>query len=411
MSILLVSCAPDQIDTCEQDKINGDWEEVIDSEACSNTEKAEAYLAIGGFDYFDFIGSENPNLIGMLSLNSSNWIVKKGYFDSAVELVSSLNSGTQKTIYLFGSFLGMFTFFTGNLDNGADGGATAFDGEIESVETESFTGSALNSGSGGNQTNLNPTANYQFILNDSNQYYIIDSGTLPAGPYTIYQDNNGDGSGDVLLNAGAATVIAGEMTSKGIQQINQIVKLTRLEDPFANNANVNIISVNDFANKVFGYISQIETVSVALGLDASQDALQRITEFKSILDNGGECEILRTNPALLLVQYFATNLQEVALTDYSNVNLFLASKLAEYGADATFDTAQVGSTFGISDLGIKILFLNNDSSSYIPYWFDATSDIKETMAVFKEFDDNEVAVDGKVVFAEIICASDLLSKD
>jgi hypothetical protein len=33
------------------------------------------------------------------------------------------------------------------------------------------------------------------------------------------------------------------------------------------------------------------------------------------------------------------------------------------------------------------------------------------MAVFKEFDDNEVAVDGKVVFAEIICASDLLSKD
>jgi hypothetical protein len=309
MSILLVSCAPDQIDTCEQDKINGDWEEVIDSEACSNTEKAEAYLAIGGFDYFDFIGSENPNLIGMLSLNSSNWIVKKGYFDSAVELVSSLNSGTQKTIYLFGSFLGMFTFFTGNLDNGADGGATAFDGEIESVETESFTGSALNSGSGGNQTNLNPTANYQFILNDSNQYYIIDSGTLPAGPYTIYQDNNGDGSGDVLLNAGAATVIAGEMTSKGIQQINQIVKLTRLEDPFANNANVNIISVNDFANKVFGYISQIETVSVALGLDASQDALQRITEFKSILDNGGECEILRTNPALLLVQYFATRLR------------------------------------------------------------------------------------------------------
>lgn len=412
LGMLFVACAPNPDNTCVQDKINGDWEKIVESDACSNTEKAEAYLAMGGFDYFAFIGSKNSALIEILNLTPSNWIIKRGYFDKAVSLVNSLRSGTQKTIYLFGSFLGLYTYFTGNLDNGANGSAIAFDGKIETLETESFSGSSLNTSSGGSGTSLNPTKYYQFKINDSDQYYIIDSDTLPFGPiYTVYQDNNGDGSGDASLNAGAATAVVGEMATKGIQQLNQIVEMKGLEDPFANSANVNIQTVNDFVNKIFGYFRQIETASTALGIDASNDVLQKIAEFKSKLDNGGECEILRTNPALLLIQYFATNLQESVLTEYSGANLFLASKLAQYGADATFDAKQIGNTYGISDLGIKIRFLKNDSLTYLPYWSDATTDIKETLTVFKGFGDNEVAVDGKIVFAEIICASELLSND
>lgn len=410
-TIGLMSCKSNQEDTCEHDKINGDWQRIIDSSECSSTEKAEAYLALGGFDYFGFIGEDNPDLISMLGLNEDNWQTKRGYFDSALSLVAGLSTGTQKTIYLFGAFLGMYTYFAGNLDNGANGQAIALDGNIESSETDAFTGSGLSSGSGTNETELITTSYYQVSINNSNQYYTIDSATLSSGPpYTVYEDNDADGTGDTLLAAGDATTVVNNMSSEGISALNQVVLMNRLQNPFQSIASVNINNINQFSNTVLDYLNKIETATDALELDDTEEPVKTISEYQSDIDNGGECQLLEENPALLLSHYFASSMQKTQIADYATVNVLLASKLSQYGVDATFDANDLSTSYGFSDMGVKVRYLNSDGSSYIPYWSDATSDITETMNVFSEFSVNVVAKDGTVSLAEIICASELLSK-
>ncbi len=402
--LLLASCANEQTDTCETDKTNGDWQEIVDSDACSNTEKAEAYLALGGFDYYDFILSDNVDLVNNLGLNVNNWETKKGYFDAAASLASSMTSGTQKTIYLLGSFLALYTHMEGKLDNGANGNATAFDGEVETSETDSFTGSGLASDSSDSDTDLEPTEFYQFLINDNSQIYVWDVSTD-----IFYEDNNGDGRGDDPLTSVAAETLLSSMTNNGLQVLNQVVYMNSLADPFASSGSVNIAGVNEFAQTILVYIENIQTALDALSADSSDDTVVQIEEFRSDLDNGGECETLENNPILLLVQYFASNIQETAISDYSNVNALSSLTLLKYGADASFDSSNLSSTYGISDLGIKIRFLNFNSTDEIPYWLDATSDVTRTLELFKQFDNDVEKDDGKIVLSEIICASDLMA--
>ncbi|MBU2514472.1 hypothetical protein KJ966_24320 [bacterium] len=404
--LLLAACANEQTDTCETDRINGDWQKIVDSESCTSTEKAEAYMALGGFNYFDFILSEDLNLVDLLGMTIDNWGRKKGYFDAAMGLASSMSSGTQKTIYLLSSFLALYTHMEGNLDNGADGNATAFDGVVESTETDSFTGSGLASDSGGSETRLDPTDYYQFKINNNSQTYLWDTATD-----TIYEDSNGDGdsTGEVLLNSTQKNIVKANILIEGLQYLNQVVFMRSLADPFTNSGNVNVAGVNEFASTILVYISNIQTALDALQADPSDDAIVRIEEFRSDLDNGGQCETLENNPALLLVQYFAENLQEVAISDYSNANVLSFLELARLGADASFDSRGFADLYGIADLGIKIRFLGYNSVGYIPYWLDSTSDVKYTLEIFKQFDNTVEKDDGKVVLSEIICSSELMA--
>lgn len=407
---ILSACNARQENTCETDRINGDWGDIVDNENCSNTERAEAYLALGGFNYFKFIGDDDPDLIEILGLNESNWETKKGYFDAAISLVENMATGTQKTIYLLASYLGLFTHVSGNLDNGA-GSATAFDGDIEEVEQTRFTGSDLDSSSGSQTSELTPTDNYQIRIVDGTQYYVIDSASLTSGPpYNIYLDNDGDGSGDEKISDTEAIGVVSSMSDPGIAELNQVTQMDSLSDPFSSSDDLNISSVNAFADDILQYILKIQAAIEALNVDASEDVVEQVENFRLDLDNGGVCGELEDNPSILLVQYFASSLQETAITDYSDVNRLSASRLQEYGADASFDSNDLSSTYSVEELGVKVLFKVNGSSNYISYWSDSTTEIKNTLEVFKNFDDNELeAGDNKIVFSEVICASDLMS--
>lgn len=177
-----IICCSENEDTCEKDKINGDWGDIVENSKCSDTEKAEAYLALGGFDYFSYIGVEDPNLISILGLNPSNWTIKREYFDKAIELSEPLISGTQKTIYLFGNFLALYTYIHGTLDNGANDSTIAFDGNVESSEIETFTRSKLSTDPNGVNTYIS-----EVLIYDNN----IESAIEVLGL---------EGSSDVVVN-------------------------------------------------------------------------------------------------------------------------------------------------------------------------------------------------------------------
>ena len=48
-----VSCQ--QADTCEDDKLDGSWGDIVDNDSCTAEQKGEAYLALGGFDSFNLL--------------------------------------------------------------------------------------------------------------------------------------------------------------------------------------------------------------------------------------------------------------------------------------------------------------------------------------------------------------------
>jgi hypothetical protein len=411
--LALSACSARQEDTCETDRIDGDWKAVSENDNCSNAERAEAYLARAGFNYFEFIVNDDPDLIEILGLSENNWLEKKDYFDNAIDLIGDVTDdsrGTDKTISLLGSYLALFTHVSGNLDNGA-GSAAAFDGEIEEAEQSHFTGSALSS-SDADASELIPTDFYQIRIVGQTQYYVVDGGSLSSGPpYSVFLDNNGDGSGDERADNSTGLSVISSMLDPGLAELNQVTHMNSLQDPFADSAGLNISAVNTFADDILQYILKIQTATEALNVDASQDAVKQVEEFRQTLDNGGVCSELEDNPAILLVQYFASSLQEDITSDYSLLNRLVASRINEYGVDASFDTIGLLDTYSIEELGVKVRFRVNESSDYISYWTDSSSEIKTTLEVFKNFDNNQLeAGDNKIVFSEVICASDLMSE-
>lgn len=425
-AIILFSCAQ-QEDTCERDKIDEDWKAVATNSECSDTDRAEAYLALGGFSYASFVGQDDPNVAQILGLSAGNWSTKKSYFDAAINLTNNFKNGRQKTIYLFGSFLAMYTSVSGNLDNGTDDAstdATAFDGEFAQSEIDAYVGSSISSDPSGDGTQSDDTKNkYQFKLDSTSDtnYYILDFDMYDADNNSdfIFLDVSGDGSGDTALTLLDKANLLLDMSNDGVIQLNKVVYLKALANPFdsSNDVVANINKVNSFATDILDYITNINRAigTEGLNLDPSDDSIVEIQKLKSALDNGGSCSTITDNESIKLMGYFRDSFQKTAIADYSSANLFTIQRLLEIGSDVSPDIPSVtGLTIDPSaDLGAKFIFRSAaDPNSYIPYWEnDSDPEISGTLEIVELFN---VASDekgnGSVVFSEVLCVSDALDE-
>lgn len=411
LSLLSFGCAS-QEKTCEEDQINENWDKVVKNGDCTDEEKAEAYLALAGFNYFDFIGTDDPNLTTILNLSAGNWAQKQTYVDKAARLVRSMRTGTQKTIYLFSSFLGLYIYLSANLDNGiedASGDASsapqAFDGEFAQSEINGYTGSGISTDSSGDDgTTLTSTQYFQIRFDGDDFYYIYDS-----SDDSYYYDTSGDG---IPNNATSDAVVLAKVAMYDIVELNQVFQLDDLVNPLSSGENVDADELDNFGNQVLDYLVNIDNALTRL--DATGDEIREITDFRLNLDNGGECDLLNTNPTIKLVQYFATAFQFSAIDDYTSKNLLTSAELTENGeTDTSTDTSGLPGGIDISnvDVGLKVLFLSA-SGSYIPYWEDATADIVSAMEVVNQFDQNNVERDDNVLsFSEMMCASELMAEE
>ena len=99
-----ISCR--QADTCEDDKKDGKWGEIVDNDSCSADEKGEAYLALGGFNFFNFRTQQDEDIVSTMGITDHNWETKLNYFESSANAVRSSyqdGSDTEKTIFLLAS--------------------------------------------------------------------------------------------------------------------------------------------------------------------------------------------------------------------------------------------------------------------------------------------------------------------
>lgn len=433
--LFIVSCASEKENSCEEDQDDLDWQAVTKNDDCSNEEKAEAYLALAGFSSYELINQGNRTIPEVLGLNGSNWATKKGYADTAVSLVSSLSTGTQKTIYFFGSILGLYTTAMGNLDNGqydpstdatSDASADAFDGELYDSEINHFAGSgiALDSSPDDGMSIDAVDAYFQVRVNGQSEYFIYDWNVYEtyytdplnypfnSPPVFIYLDTNADGTSDG--NHSNSTDYFNDMTSDGLAEFNQIFKLNALTDPFKdrNDLSADITVINTFAADIYQYITNIESGASNLGIDASEDYMEDLAKYKSDLDNGAECKTLTEQKSIKIFQYLTGAFQDVSADDYSDKNLVELSELVRLGVDSTPDTSALSGILSIAKVGAKFRFRSKaDPNVYLPYWKnDSTSDINDLLSIIQRFEFNDVTSDdGKVTFSEIICAADATS--
>lgn len=418
--IVLFNCKGKEEDSCEEDKIDGDWEAIATNSDCSSTERAEAYLALGGFNFFDYLSLDDPNLASILRLNGSNWQTKKSYFDKAANLTATKRDGTQKTIYLFGTFLGLYSYVSGKLDNGTDpsNDARAFDGELASSEIEAFTGSGVTDTSDDSTefdvtTDSNPNPLYQFKISNVDKYFLYNS---TAGEY--YEDASGDG---IVDNTSDVSVTVGNhLANNDIESFNQIMYLNSLTNPLAATGNVNPAAINTFANSVYGYLENVQTAIETIQGGETSEAVEAIEDYKGYLDNGGQCKTLNDSPGLRLIQYFNSVMQDASADDYSGVNVLSTTELSSLGEkDASADIPTLtfgGTTVSLpSEIGIKVVFKHWNSGPYLPFWKpDSTTDtdVKDTMTFFNRFDKSNVkAGDHRIVLSEILCVSDVMEAD
>ena len=400
------------MNTCEDDKKDENWDAIINSSECTSEQKGEAHLARGGFSFFDLATSGDFDPISALGLTQSNWTVKlKDFEEAAVVVKGTYQTGNsiQKSIFCFGIFLSMYTQLIGILDNGADGSSDAFDGNIEPAEMTSFIGTGVVDSSGDDGTDLETTNYFQFKYQDV--FYIIDITTIGPSP-DVSIDLMADGNPDTkivvpdLSDPGRAA-FNDLINPNNWTALNQIVRLNSLSDPLTNSGAINVTEVLYFTTFMFDHLKDLENAILALGFDASDDKIQEMSSFKNKIDNGGQCQLLNDNPALRLVQIFAdpSKSQEVSTDDYSTKNVFTILELVSLGEDASFDTS-----LGFPNPGVKLLY-KRGINDYIPYWRDATDDVKLGMESLSLLDPIQAKQnDGKVTLSEIICASELLSE-
>ncbi|MDH5560037.1 MAG: hypothetical protein OEY59_04190 [Deltaproteobacteria bacterium] len=405
--ILVVSCGGEKSNSCVTDKKNEEWQKIVDNPDCDAEQKGEAYLALGGFNYIDFIikstETSGVDLITLLGLTKSNWSEKYQNFDMALKTVSQTyktGSNTEQTVALFASFLSLYTYLQGNLDNGAAAGTQAFDGTIAPEEVSNFTGVAINDNQGSDGTSLVTTKLYQIRYN--NQYYIIDN---ELSPPKVFNDVSEDGLSDSELTALESLLIMQDMANW--TELNQVVLMDALDNPLSSQGDPQVVL--DFVSNLLNYLTSITDSMISLGVDSTDDTVKDISKLKSDLDNGGACPALDNNPSLRLVELFSTNSKKLQLPageSYATHNLFSLADLASLGEDSTFDSIPGTSV----DPGVKMLFKKSDIE-YIPYWDDATLQIKDAMAGLEVFKTSSVKKnDGIIAFSEIICAADIMSK-
>lgn len=414
IGMVLCSCSSEETNTCENDKLDSNWGSIVSSSLCSSEQKGEAYLALGGFDYFDLITTEDPTLIKILGLSSGNWLTKYGYFVKAANLVRSrYTTGTdaEKNIFFLGSFLATYTYMTGKLDNGEGGSAVAFDGNMESSEISALTGTSVSSNTGGGDgTNLVPTNLLQVKSGDD--YYLIN--IVNSLITDISADSNADGIQDGSITLPVYSSVLENVAQWSV--VNQVAYMNSMEDPLGGTGgSAKVDEVKDFSTVLLNLLVDIEASMVGLGLDSSADTIEKIVDFRNKLDNGGSCTQLKDNPLLLLAEEFSTSqkLEIAAGGSYADANVFSLTRLAELGKSNFADPGSLtGNLPGITvNIGVKILFKRADND-YIPYWTDATTDIKSALESVAQFDTTSVrSNDKKISFSEIICAAELFSSD
>jgi len=392
--IFAASCR--QTDTCEDDKKDENWEAIVDNASCSDEQKGEAYLALGGFDYFNFVTAEDPNLNEILNLNEDTWERSYNYFRAAVHTVipvSGNDTDAEKTIYFIGSILSLYTHLIGNLDN-------SFDGEIESDEISEFTGTNINDESDAvsDGTNLETTGLIQFRY--ENQHYIAEiNDPSDLSTWLFYNDDSADGIEN--SNLGPAEKLSLISGSADWEKINHVVDMKRLEDPFAGNA-AKIQDTTLFFTVLVGLIDSVEQSLQVLGVDASDDSVAQLSDIKNSIDNGAQCSQIQYNPAIVLLQIFSQSLEKNERTDsdYSESNIIQMEDLTGI-EDTTYPTIDALSV----ELNVKVRFLD-ELANNLAYWSDATPDVFNALSNISQIGTVDATGDGVISFSEIICTSE-----
>ena len=388
---LLFGCANEGTNTCVEDQKDGNWQAIVDNSNCSEEQKGEAYLALGGFNYFDFITKKEYPLATIFGLTSNNWETKqRNYFDVAANIVRPLyasGSDKAKTVFLSGSFAGFFTYISGMLDNGG-GNKLAFDGKIDVEELDSFVGASLKTNQG-DGTTLSPTNDYQIMYGGT--YYIVNGDTK-----NVYVDTSTDGIRDA--SADNANVVIVNMASWTV--VNQVVHVDQLTEPLSKIGNYTQVAT--FATNSNLYLTDLENAIRSLITDDSvKTLLDQIRNFKKIIDNGANCKKLNQNPNLKLIGFFLSKSIRDPQPDYTHYNIFSKAELKKFYEDTTFSDLP-----GVSvETGVKLIY-KGKTENYVPNWGAATNDVYAVMDRMSNYGTKDIkASDGEVTLAEVECVS------
>ncbi|MCP4296963.1 MAG: hypothetical protein GY786_15275 [Proteobacteria bacterium] len=411
-TLIFAACKSEDTNTCEQDKLDENWGSIVSSSKCSADQKGEAYLALGGFDYFKFATNPDSPIASILGIDSTNDAdTKLKYFNLASDQVKDhykTGSDTAKSIFFFASLLGLYTYSSIELDNGDGTADTAFDGQFSATEIEAFTGSGLSDVTG-DGTDMDPSTDMvQFKPSDGNYYLVDFSSTL------YYRDTNGDGLGDIVLDPLTdAALILSILDPTLWTEANRVVYLNNLTDPFA--GGVYISEIRDFINELVGsgtnsgYLENLKASLLSLGLDSSSDSIETINSFQSSVDNGATCSALNDNPGLRIMELIINKTAKDATSDYSNLNVFSISDLVAMGeTDVSGDADEILGYIG--NIGAKMLF-KQASGNYVPNWgsADTTSDCCSVLTTLRDItSSSSVKDDGEITTSELICLTDTL---
>jgi hypothetical protein len=404
--LMTTACRVEQTDTCTADQQDGNWQQIIDNPDCTPAQKGEAYLALAGFDYSPFLAGSD--LIQVLRLSESNWEQKRTYFDQAVVTVRPVyNSGddAERTVFLFGIFLSLFTHLSGLLDNGA-GEAKPFDGVITDEEVSRYTGIVAAKSGDGAGIDLELQNRFQ-IEQDGTAYLFVE-------PDRFYFDLDGDGIIDRYEDGTEKALgdVSFLMDPARWNAFRQVAYLKRIDNPMITAAGDDPAPrILQFTQQIDRYLSDLVDGFVALGVDRSAEVLEPITRFQSSLDNGAVCPQLNTDPAFRLIEVITAESRRHPVESgetYADANVFTVNRLIELGLDvASGATKYPGITV---EPGLKLLYLNATRNDVIPYWEDAASDVREALAAFSRFNPTAVvADDGKIGLSEILCLPEMMS--
>jgi hypothetical protein len=405
--LVVVACRIEQTDTCSADQQDGNWQQIVDNSSCTAAQKGEAYLALGGFDYIRFLGADNLNQV--LGLSEDTWQQKRSNFDRAAAVVRSVyrtGDDAERTIFLFGTFLGLFTYLSGSLDNGA-GQAVPFDGTMTDEEITRFTGIEATF-VGGNGSGVGLDIQDRFQIEQTGETYIF------VQPDRFYYDLDGDGIIDLHSDGTERALVDATflMDPARWTAFRRVAHLVRVDNPMVTvEGDDPATRINRFSGRLNSYLSDLVSGFVALGVDRSADILKPILDFQDNLDNGGDCPYLNANPAFRLIETLAAQSRELPVAPgetYTDANVFSVARLSKLGLEVVTDDAAYPD---ISvDPGLKLLYLDATREAVIPYWRDATSDVREALAAFSRFSPTEIAAnDGTISLSEILCLPEKLS--
>jgi hypothetical protein len=405
------ACKDDEEDNCEDWKYNEKWSKIVNSSSCTAEQKGEAYLALGGFDYFNLIRFQDSPFAEVLGLNSGNISTKQNYFDKAAQIVESTyqnGSGIAKTIYLFGTFAGAYTYLTGNLDRGVDGSADGFDGIFSSYEINNFLGTDVSEDTN-NLNNMVATTTYQ--IKSSGNYYLYNSVSTQ-----LFNDDLADGIDDSLV-----VEITDVLTKASISQVAtaifQVTELNSITDPLSGATSKNPSDITGFADNIAGYLQQIKSSLQVLDIEDTSTMIEDITTLQNQLDNGGKCDTFQVGSALNFLNTIVekTRREQLPSSSYATDNILstadIISDASSDSSDDIFTDISNNPLFpNVQEFGVKLKFKNN-SGGFEAYWAGAhPSDIYTPMDNLSALTNNVLtAGDGKIALTEILCAGELIS--